>query len=347
MPVKDLKIASPETMPAASQGQEAMTPLPEKHVKSLNTTLKIAEMVGRDLEVIGIDSVEDIPKTPGVYLFRDEVDHDHYSDIRSTEFKLKRECLSGRIDSAHAVLPGTLDVVYSNAAWNREIPIAAKGFYEKRTFAERFERVKKEVVFSMLQEEQGEIAFAPLAVAIAPPAYKGKSTDYTDYNIVLISRLNKANTLDNNGWQLGFNEDNLEGAEAAANALGKFNQIGKHGDAKIKNVAQLPSGEASMIDFETSELVDLDNPTEAAEVATEDFGTFLDSLQKRGFFDREPYRSHEVMDALGETYLAHWANRPEEVQEKVFTQVAEVIEMQNRQIIKKAGSNPSNILASA
>lgn len=304
--------------------------IPERHIAALQRSQRIAGMVGARLEVQVVPA-EDIPPHEGVYLIQGEVDAEAHDDITSTTFELEPFSLSGKIDSAHHVLPGKLSVAYDRRASkgrpNKLLEIAAKGYY-KRPFADSFARVKKEIAINKMQEETGEITFTPVAVVIAEPPYEGKGTDYTDYDIILVTRLEEAvTTLDNAAWQLGYTPGNLQAAEAAVDALARFNtHVGKHGDAKIKNVAQRPNGETSMIDFETSEVSDLSDPLVVADIAQKDVGLLFDSWLDRGFFTAQIESTYEVITKLSEIYLSHWTGSSEEVQDVVYQQILELSE---------------------
>jgi hypothetical protein len=315
-----------------------------KHRESLRRTQRIASMVrGKDggttvyeedlegyepLEVMIVDPGEEIPPQVGVYLLGGEINAEKYSQVLKVKFKFEPAVLSGKVDSAHAVIPGSLEVTYQKDKKEERVglDIAAKGFY-KRPFKERLERIRKEIEITKLQANATELYYQPVAVAIAPPLYEGKSTDLEDYDVLLVTRLDESlTTLDNAPWQLGFTEDNLILAEQIMHALGRYNtNVGIHHDAKVKNFVQQPDGKVSAIDFETSEVVDCSDPSNAANAVWEDLGRVFDSLDGRGFMSREPHRKSVVISALTDLYLAHWEAYSLDVQEAVLEQAGNII----------------------
>lgn len=305
---------------------EELERIPLKHRESLIRTQQIANMVGSELLVHKVDSLEDVPEVPGVYLLGDSATTTRNDKIMAAKFSLDTKTLSGKINSAHAVLPGSLGLLYlQNSVWSeKHMSVAAKGYF-KRDFEDRFSRIKTEVKASEIQARNGEISFEPIAIVVAEPPYMGKSTSQ-EYDLLLVTKLDESvTTLDNAPWQLGFNEANLGAAEAAASALGRFNtQVGMHGDAKDKNVGQRAMGQTSMIDFETSKAIDWDDPVGCATAVYEDFTKLLDSLVKQNFFSREPEKATAVMEALGDAYLAHWEKFPAEIQDAVYSAVASI-----------------------
>jgi hypothetical protein len=321
----ELQIEPSELLPDSPELQK----IPAKHRESLIKTQRIASEVGTELPVYEVQSPDAIEQIPGAYLFSNYVDTSSYDNIIATKFDLDIDVLSGKANSAHAVLPGMLGILYSEngVMSERRLPVAVKGFY-KREFPDRFDRVQTEITASHIQSSLGELAFEPVAVVVAPPEYKGKTTVHNDYDLLLVSKLDESvKTLDNAPWQLGFTEANILAAEAAVTALGRFNaSVGRHKDAKIMNVAQRPDGTTSMIDFETSQSMDRTNPSNAASVVHEDLSTLLDSLDKRGFFAQEKSKARAVLDNLGAAYLESWAGAQSSVQEAVYGTIVLVIE---------------------
>lgn len=303
--------------------------LPQRHLESLRRTQDIASSVGSELQVHTIEPSDNIPSKPGVYVYGGQIDADKYHHVMGAKFDLEPKILSGKIDSAHAVLPGALSFVYidEGKVTERQLSVAAKGYY-KRELSDRLQRVATEVRISQLHEVWGEIAYTPIAVVVAPSEYQGNSSNSADHDILLITELDESSaTLDNSPWHRGFDEANLELAEAAINALGRFNSsIGKHGDAKIKNVAQHPSGLTSMIDFETSAERDLSDSANVATVIHEDLTQMFSSLEDQGFFRNEPYRSREVLERLAQDYIGHWERFPALIQDTVFNTVTGVVD---------------------
>ncbi|HET9098445.1 MAG TPA: hypothetical protein VFN51_02395 [Candidatus Saccharimonadales bacterium] len=302
--------------------------IPERYLQSLRRTEVIAETVGTELPIRSVSSVYGIAPEPGMYVFGEQ-DSPREHDIKATRFTLEPQLLSGKIDSAHSVLPGTLSFLYirNNRFAERHLNVAAKGYY-KRNFADKFERIAAEVRTSHCQRARNEFVYDPIAVIIAPPEYKGKGTDEDDYDMLLLTKLNEsATSLDNVPWTLGFQKSNLEAAEQAVHALGRFNTtIGCQGDAKIKNFIQCPSGKTSMIDFETFAGIDWEDSLSVATAVHVDLGKFLDSLMDLGFFAATPHRAREVADRLGQSYLEHWGSFGPDIQESVYEATVEVIE---------------------
>ncbi len=321
---------APEMEPP-SQETVGLGMLSERYRASLSRTQRLAASVGSELPVHTIDLAagSNIPSEPGAYLFDEQVTVSRGGNILAAMFALEPKTLSGKIDSAHAVLPGKLSFLYSIngklAEGHRYV--AAKGYY-KRELEDRFRRMEAEIQISRSQRERGEIAFDPIAVVVAPPEYKGKQTDNSAYELLLVTALDEGvTTLDNQPWQLGFDQANLALAESAVDALGRFNTtIGMHGDAKIKNVAQGPSGQTSMIDFETSRTIDLEDPSSVAAAVNEDLAKLFKSLSDQGFFEREPYRAREVLEALAEKYAGHWQSRSPAVQNAVYEAIINVVD---------------------
>jgi hypothetical protein len=311
--------------------------LPSTHREDYARVIAIASLVGEHVDGDGntfgfelVHSANDVKEAVGIYLFEtDVVGLDRYTEIEGVDFDVNPKALSGKVDAAHAVLPGLLTVSYenSNNEEDTQIPVVVKGSF-KRDFSDRFERVIKEVKMSQQQHKNGEIAFQPIAVVVAPPVIPESKSRAVQNDILLLTYYeDSAVSMDNAPWPLGFNQENIVAADRAVAALGRFNTtIGRHGDAKIKNIVQKPDGSTSMIDFETSAYVDLTDPVEAMYTATADLGMFLDSLEKRGFFSREPWRAFDVVEALGDRYLEQWMCAPEAIQDAVYESVVGVVE---------------------
>lgn len=331
-------LSTPDTL---SQRREGLQ-ISEEHRVSLQRTLRIANLVGKGLLIHVVEDENEIPDVPGAYLIEGAVDTEDYQEIVQTDFEFKRVTLSGKADSAHAVLPGILRVHYLGKNNDKviELDVAAKGCY-KRTFEDNLDRVRREIHFSRELEDDGEIAFRPVAVVIAEPPTRGKGTDFNNYDVLLVTRLESAiTTLDNVPWQKGLTETNVDTAEAAISALARFNtKNGYHKDSKIKNFAQNPIGKMSMIDFERSQAVDMKDPVEVTAMAHGDVGMFLDSIVNRGFFSQEPYKAHDVIRNLAETYLGHWTGSPDFIQDAVYAAVTEVSEQCYRDVVRRAHLN--------
>lgn len=311
--------------------------LPASHRDDYARAISIASMVGEELDNEGnkfnfaiVHSADEVGETPRINLFENDfVGFDRYQEIDEINFEANPKSLSGKVDAAHAVLPGVLTVSYENSGSeeNTTIPVVIKGSF-KREFSDRMERLRKEIKISQLQHEHGEIAFMPIAAVISPPVIPSGKSRLPQNEILLLTLYEEsAVSMDNAPWSLGFTEDNLEAAERACAAIGRFNRtVGLHGDAKIKNIVQKPDGSTSMIDFETSEIVPVNSTVEARHIVSSDLGLLLDSLKERGFLASEPWRAIDVLEILGEVYMEQWENVSTEVEEAVYDEVVSVVE---------------------
>jgi hypothetical protein len=295
----------------------------ERLEQTMRTVQMVSRMAGNELAVKPANQVDDIGEEPAIYLFSSEAIK---GEITDAEFALKKTYLSGAADSAHTVLAGDLFIDDSASSERIELNVAVKCFY-KRTFEDRFTRALQEVRVLQHLEARGELAWHPIALVIAP------TTDVLDREVILVTQYDGVLTLDNLPWGRGMTKDNISNALLAVHALGKFNaELGfRHGDAKIKNVAQdEKSSRFGMIDFETSATIDLKNPADAAETALIDFGRMIDSLAKKGFFrpeksSRQSLRVTDLMAQLAQAYLDHWGNASTEIQDAVFDSVHAVL----------------------
>lgn len=308
--------------------------IPDRHKQSLDRTLEITDMVGPNLEAYNLDEAAAIPLAPGIYFLGQDVESGR-THLSFAKFDLEPKVLSGKIDSAHAVLPGLLGIAYSSHGLYSEkhTGVAVKGFYS-REITDRFQRVVNEVTISQIQKQQGEIAYDPIAVIIAPAESSKPGGDHENHDILLVTKLDESvKSLDNVAWQLGFNAANVGVVKSAASALGRFNRnVGQHGDAKIKNVAGRANGQTSMIDFETSMLIDINDSSAVMGMVHEDLGKFIESLKDEGFFDHEAYRAPEVLQSVGEAYLDNWDDADETIQDMVYNTAAEIIDRNSEAI---------------
>lgn len=273
--------------------------------RALGTIRDISHRVGKELTVWCAGDGTQFADDPGMYVLDPRLTEAGY--IEGTEFEVEPRMLSGAADSAHAVLSGYLAVEYGGKV--DKVDIAAKA-YQKRSFEDRFARVRQEVLVTRRMADEGELALAPVAVAIGPED-QGRP-------VVLFTRLvEDLYTLDNNPWNRGAgNPANARNATLAAEALGRFNSYGlQHGDAKIKNVASSTDGRVGMIDFETTKDFDVSNALQVAEAVHVDFGLLLSSLQAKGMFtpryDQYGYQTNAAaikgtLDSMVDAYMRSW-----------------------------------------
>jgi hypothetical protein len=288
----------PEMTSSAAEQQE-------RQQRALTTIRDISHRVGRELPVWCAGDGTQFADDPGLYVLDPKLTEAGY--IEGTAFEVEPRMLSGAADSAHAVLSGYLAVEYGGKT--DKVDIAAKA-YQKRSFEDRFARVRREVLVTRLMAEKGELALTPVAVAIGP--------EQQDRPVVLFTRLAEdLYTLDNNPWNRGAgNIANVQNAATAADALGRFNSYGRqHGDAKIKNVAATTDGKVGMIDFETTKEFDLTDPLQVAETVHVDFGLLLKSLVRKGMFtprfDHYGYQTNGdaikgALDKMVDAYMGSW-----------------------------------------
>lgn len=297
-----------------------------KQLKALEIVQAVAEMVGENdiqLNVLdGVDSVtEETMSQPGIYWLQPT--ERNISNIESASFDFSLSDLSGAADSAHAVLPGMLSI--ESGLEVTFYDVVAK-CYITRTHADRADRALRELRFMQQMEQDGELTTSPLALVVAP------HSDTTAGEIVLLTKLNPTlKTLDNLPWSKSVEDESLrENAIHAAGALGHFNALGlRHGDSKIKNVAQTESGQIGMIDYETTSQYDMHNLEDVKLTVFKDLQLFLHSLQKKGFFGRSgsfqpALLVQEVADEILTTYIEQWATCEEAVQ-SIVTETALVI----------------------
>ncbi len=297
-------------MASASEGDQE-----ERQRRALSAVSQAARMLGRQIPVLSGE--RGIQEMPGLYVIDPEVRAK--GGIRAASFQVEPKMLRGAADSAHAVLAGDMSVTYDSGQVSTT-QVAAKCFL-KRDFLERMDRVQREVSITQTLAARGDLALAPIAVAVAP-------ANVADQAIILFTRLQEGlYTLDGNPWGRGLTPRNIAIATAAAGAVGHFNaQGGEHKDAKIKNVATLPFGQAGMIDFETSGWFDPTDPAQAATAAHADLGLLMDSLGQKGLFRSRSYGTRDqseeiaaaVRDICERGYLPAWQSAPADVQLAVY-----------------------------
>lgn len=283
---------------------------------ALRVVQGIARATGRQLDVITHADGSFSPE-PGVYLLDPTMAEQ--GGIKDAKFQFDQRMLSGAADSAHAVIAGNLEV-FHRGGLTTNTPVAAK-CYQKRPFEERFDRAQREVAVMRDMSRRGELALEPVAVAVAPDR-GGEDA------IVLLTRFNdELYTLDSNPWGRGPTPANIDNAVLAAGALGRFNQMGYvHRDSKIKNVASVVGKGVGMIDFETTDPIDPNDPVQAGDAAYTDLDYMVSSLADKGLFTRRQNRnftdnSPEIVTAVQsvcDAYLMAWADAAPEVQDSVY-----------------------------
>jgi len=225
--------------------------------------------------------------------------------------------ITGSADSVHAVLQGVIKVEdYEKHGENRLTKEVAIKCYIKRTTEENLRRAINEIETMREQEKRGLLTFKPVALMIAPGRYDDKET------VVILSEFDSTRiTMDNITWREGFTEENIKAAKDAIVALAKFNQQGyKHGDTKIKNIAQTQAGGGTnMIDFETTQKVDLSDINQIMLIAREDFGLLIKSLNHRNFFSSyQEYEIEDMVNDLMQEYAMQWQEYDDETQDVVI-----------------------------
>lgn len=300
-----------------------LSPEKETQIRDTLTTINyISGAVGKSLPVASVEGPEELRDEPGVYLL-------HHPELASTisgvRFDFDQNLLSGSADSAHAVLKGDLVVERSptNDDDTSTHTVAVKNF-EKRTAADNMQRALREIQVMKDLEEKGEVTFSPLGLVVAP------ENGITSNEIILLTAHDSSIlTMDNNPWKAGFSVQNIDNAKEASTAVARFNRMGYfHQDAKIKNVAQSEIGGTGMIDYETTEDIDVTNPEQVAEAALVDFSTLINSLHKKGLFGKSdnPREIRQVLEELGSSYLSVWGDSGREVQDAVIESVDSAIE---------------------
>lgn len=311
---------------------------------ALRTIQVISGMAGNELAVVSSEA-QDIEHSAAIHVISDHLDTQGM--ISSAAFEPKPKLLSGAADSAHSVMVGELSVGFGESA-EEQIEVAAK-CYSKRTPSECFERAMREIEISEHMSSVGEIYVEPIALAIAPDGFEADViVDVTNQliaegdeelvlhatngEIVLLTRYNPLlTTLDNLPWGRGAEgPGNLENAIHASQALGRFNAVHgyRHGDAKIKNIADVPGCKTGMIDFETSTKLDLNDPMEVRAAVSSDFGLLITSLEKRGFIARNGYRENRIaINEMADAYIDQWTGSTAHIQDAVMDEIANWIEV--------------------
>ena len=228
--------------------------------------------------------------------------------IVSSRFINDQKLLSGRVDSAHSVLAGTL-VSITKTGERKEITVAAKCSL-KRTAEDRHMRAIRELSTMSQLYQAGELAFKPIGLAVTPNTYPMNG------NLVMFSRFDPSiNTMDNLPWGRGIDDpDNVESALKAAESLGRLHSVFglQHNDAKIKNCASGAIGsKTGYVDFETTEKIDPEKPYDAHSAALTDLEKLISSLRHKSFFNHPDAES--VLDQMLETYLYQWTSASNEV----------------------------------
>lgn len=311
-----------ERLPVAPLAPEEMFPgeRGEKLARTLEVIKAVSRMAGNQLEVNSLGNPDKIENRPGVCIVRARTRPNEV--IENADFEFEPDLLSGVADSAHTVVAGKLFIDYVDDPERQEIAAAAKCFY-KRTPEERFTRAVREVAVMQDMQRKGELTIHPIALAIAPkeePA-DGEVIIVTEYDPALL-------TLDNNPWGRGPTTTNRELAAVAARAVSHFNHIGyKHGDAKIKNVAQHESGgKVGMIDYETTEPIDPTDPNEVHLAAYIDFQSLLNSLIDKGFTNGKYVDRERLFTDMADAYLEEWAHDDPNVQSAVLSGITSAID---------------------
>lgn len=319
-----MSLSSVEQRPPAPDSEVSMNmeARQRRFEENLRIVRLISEVAGNSLEIHQVENPHLVPNQPGIYVFNNHIGLDMDAPLTDVNFNPDKKLLSGRADSAHSVLAGSLVIDYRGGE-RRSSGVAVKCF-TKRTQEERFERAMREVAIMEDLEDCDELSLEPLAVAIAPD-----HSPFSGEVVLLTRRRDNLTSLDNLPWGRGVDNDrNVRSARLAFRVLGRFNaHLGYvHNDAKIKNAAaDIVTGEAGMIDYETTTEFDRSDPAEAALATNSDFPMMLDSLRKRGFVMPDGSREHRQMVAiLCEDYLEAWNAAPTNVQERVVNEVSRV-----------------------
>lgn len=291
---------------------ESLNKVNKRVQRSLYIIGKVSDEVGESLQVKPLPGLDRLNTEPGLYVVNNNLAN---LELSSARFKFAQNDLSGAADSAHAAIPGQLNLVNKDNFELEPLEIVAKCF-SKRTVDDRLDRVKREI--STMQElaNLGEMTTVPLAVIMAEVDDEQQIILLTEYYDGLL-------TLDNSPWGLGLTEDNIETAMLAAEGLGRFNRLGfRHGDAKIKNFGQGIGGEFGPIDFETTDKINISNPDQVRGAILFDYSKLIESLNKKGFFGRgDGLPASEIRDALDSMTLAYtdqWREEPDYLQPAVW-----------------------------
>ncbi len=273
------------------------------------TNLLSRDLARGDITPQLVDNVTEItPDTHAVYIFNNP----EYFQAHQASFIPKERLMSGAADSAHAVIGGQLVVARKDE--KPKVVEAAVKWYTKRSPEECFDRVTKEADIMLELAQIGLPVPELIGVVVSTQGH------------ALISKYKRGLvTMDNVPWQRGLSRYNLDIAKRAASTLGYFNQLGFiHGDAKIKNIADVEKHGSTMIDFETSNRADMTIPYNAAWAAA-DLHKLLDSLRDKNFFVEKPRNNLTVDGAYTEivdAYLEAWVDAPGTIQNAVLTAAA-------------------------
>lgn len=306
---------------------------------ALRTVNGIARQTGKELTVFSSEDGS-FGSEPGIYLLDPTILEQ--GPIKDAHFKFEERMMSGAADSAHAVIAGNLSIDHAGPGRKgSEVTIAAKCF-EKRDFSERLARAAREVEVMRDMERRGELGLHPVAVAVTNEAMGSSVVLFTKFNEDLF-------TLDNNPWGRGPTENNINDATLAAQALGRFNTYGyTHRDSKVKNVASVPGKGVAMIDFETTDAFDIQNPGEAAEAAFTDLEYFIGSLADKGLLKVSRDHNYQdnsaaIIDAVQricqDGYLSAWEAADPAVQDAVLNVVDEVAQ----RVVERALGQPVSV----
>ncbi|MEK7153552.1 MAG: hypothetical protein AAB834_06385 [Patescibacteria group bacterium] len=290
--------------------------------EALRVVTSISRATGKELPVVSSET-NSFGEAPGVYVLNPEIAA--RGPIISTEFDFEEKMLSGAADSAHAVIAGRLSVVHASGQ-KSTAEIAAK-CYQKRDYEERLARAGREVEVMQDMTRRGELGLEPVAVAVTP--------DYMGSSVVLFTQFNRdLYTLDNNPWGRGPTESNVTSAILAAQAVGRLNAMGyMHRDAKVKNVASVAGQGVGMIDFETADPINPNDPQQAGLAAYTDLDLLMGSLSDRGLFtvrrdqyfqDNSPQIIEAVQQICQDGYLSAWDGASAEVQSSVYEMTTHV-----------------------
>ena len=320
-------------------GGEASAAVLEREARqneALRVVNGIARATGTELPVLAHEGGRFSDK-PGIYLLDPDVIKN--GPIKDASFNFDQRMLSGAADSAHAVIAGQLTVKHESGLHVPATAVAAK-CYQKRTFDERLARAEREVEVMRDMNNRGELALDPVAVAIAPDRQTG------DTSVVLFTRFNDSlYTLDNNPWGRGPTPFNVQNAADAAGALGRFNSMGwQHRDAKIKNVASVAGLGVGMIDFETTDPFDPNDPNAARDAAYADLDYFVSSLGDKDFLKRKQNRDFSdnsdqivgAVQAVCDSYLGAWGDASPDVQAQVLEVTMDVADNATRRAFGEA-----------
>lgn len=308
--------------PIESEVLESLDQRQTRVAEAVRIVSEVARMAGDQLPISTLDDVDSLTADQGVFILSGS-ENDPDSKITGASFGFIEDNLSGAADSAHAAIPGLL--VLDREGKEESTPKVVAKCFTKREFGDRLERVKREVNTMRFLNANGALTIEPIAVVVANVGSEQEIVLLTNYYEALV-------TLDNLPWGLSLTPRNVKNAVLGASALGEFNAMGfKHGDAKVKNVAQDETGRMGMIDYETTVPIDVTDPADAAVTAYSDLGLYLDSLKGKGFFgskdkSRPASEIREALDTMILSYTDHWSGATEEVKNAVWDGVNSAID---------------------